>query len=157
MKYAAAIAGWFVGGFVVDKVCIAAFNAPRGADSANWTDDQWASAGVWTGVGFAGAHRGRGARVSGGEVMSGARTNRPVLGLSGLRTLALVLLASCALTEEPSHTDAGADPSINACCWRLAPSAIRACFHERAAEVSPPGECRYLRCLGGLETFHVCS
>lgn len=50
----------------------------------------------------------------------------------------------------------GYDQQINNCCWLLLPSLIRPCFHDRADEISPPGQCRYLECKGGADNYTYC-
>jgi hypothetical protein len=52
--------------------------------------------------------------------------------------------------------DTGYDEQIHDCCYRLLPPLIRTCFHDRADEISPPGECRYLRCKGGRDNYLYC-
>jgi hypothetical protein len=70
-----------------------------------------------------------------------------------LAALAITAVAAC-LDAPPPSTDAGSDPAVSACCWKLfeGPSAVRACMRE----LSDEGQCRWLQCLGGLVTFEAC-
>jgi len=70
-----------------------------------------------------------------------------------LFVLICAAVTACGLTSSPPSTDAGADPEISTCCYKLwQPGEARKCL----LSYTEPGQCRWLSCLGGLWETMVC-